>query len=145
MGGGTLHVILDVLARERSPGFLQVRKIDLVRFLIAFISRQRPLEDQARQSLQHLLIGDIPIIIIYLVPVVDSQRLVVIVQIAYEVIEHLVLVQVVVVDTDVIQVDRTALATDHDILRNLLLEIILRRILRRPGHDAVDIDVYQTV
>ena len=136
-----MHVILDVLARERSPGFLQVRKIDLVRFLIAFISRQRPLEDQARQSLQHLLIGDIPIIIIYLVPVVDSQRLVVIVQIAYEVIEHLVLVQVVIVDTDVIQVDRTALATDHDILRNLLLEIILRRILRRPGHDAVDIDV----
>ena len=80
-----------------------------------------------------------------MVPVVDSQRLVIIVQIAYEVIEHLVLVQVVIVDTDVIQVDRTALATDHDIPRNLLLEIILRRILRRPGHDAVYIDIDQTV
>ena len=80
-----------------------------------------------------------------MVPVVDSQRLVVIVQIAYEVIEHLVLVKVVIVYTDVIQVDRAALATDHDILRNLLLEIIFRRILRCPGHDTVDVDVYQTV
>ena len=53
--------------------------------------------------------------------------------------------QVVVVDTDIVNIRHAVIATDGDVHRGSLRKVIVIRVLDNARHDAVDIDEEQSV
>ncbi len=144
--GRALHIRLGVLKGKAAGAVDRVGVIPGERFLISLVLRKlRPRQHQIRQILRKLGNDDVGVGVKDMIAAVAGEQLLDDLRVRDPVGQHLMPRQVIVVDADAVEVDGGVAAADRDADRNGLREVVIRRVLRHTGHDAVDIAVNEPV
>ena len=80
-----------------------------------------------------------------IIPIVSCQLVVDVLRIRDPVVENLMPGKVVVIHPDAVNIRRAFVASESDIHWRALGEVVVRRILNRTGHDAVDVNIHQAI
>ena len=142
----TLNVDLDAGRGEVERRSGIVDESEFHRLLVALVLRCRRADERAvRQRLREFADYDLTVGVVDVVPVEPVEHQIDVLRLRDPVVDDLLRREVVVIDTDAVDVDSRVGRADDDVRRGRLLEVVRIRVLDDLRHDAVDVDIHETV